>query len=77
MTFMRDGAGAENRDGGCRIQAARANLGHEVARGAMANILKEKAVCVFVFSIRTGLLHGGPGKVFRVAVELKVVELVP
>ncbi len=41
---MRDGAATENRDGGWRrTQGARANKGHEVARGAIANILKEKA----------------------------------
>ncbi|MGD0459445.1 MAG: hypothetical protein ABSC21_17070 [Terriglobia bacterium] len=53
---MRDGVAAENRDGGCRrIQGALAKLGHEVARGTIANIIKEQADRAFVFSIRTVL----------------------
>jgi hypothetical protein len=50
---MRDGMATENCDGGYRrMQRARANIGHEVARGTIANILKEKADPVFVLSIR-------------------------
>ena len=38
-------------------------MGHEVAPGTIANILKEQADRAFVLSIRKVLEHGGPGKV--------------